>query len=62
MFNSRIIKLRALQTVQIILSIACFITYLQLLNPLGLVFAFLSGWVFGDFLITLKQNKNQENE
>ena len=54
MFNSKILKLRALQSIQIILIIACFVTFMQVESAPGLLFAFASGWILGDFLQTLK--------
>jgi hypothetical protein len=62
MFSSKILKLRALQSIQIILIIACFITFMQVELAPGMLFAFASGWVLGDFLQTLKPNKNKNDE
>jgi hypothetical protein len=62
MFSSKILKLRALQSIQIILIIACFITFMQVELASGMLFAFASGWVLGDFLQTLKPNKNKNDE
>jgi len=59
MFRLEIMKLRALQSIQIILIITCFITFMQVEEITGVVFAFASGWVLGDFLQTLKLNKNK---
>ena len=62
MFNSKILKLRALQSIQIILIIACFVTFMQVELAPGMLFAFASGWVLSDFLQTLKPNKNKNDE
>jgi hypothetical protein len=63
MFSSKILKLRALQSIQIILIIACFITFMQVESSTWfMLFAFASGWVLGDFLQTLKPNKNKNDE
>jgi hypothetical protein len=46
------LELRIRQTTQIVLIVACAITYVQF-HYLG--FAFYAGWVLGDFVKTIKQ-------
>lgn len=56
MLQSRFNRI-SLQFIQIIVCLGCFITYLQLPNGLGLIFAFFTGWILGDFLQTLDKTK-----
>jgi len=53
-----IMKTQILRGVQLTLSIASYITFLQL-EGYGLFFAALSGWILSDFLKTFKTFKDE---
>jgi hypothetical protein len=53
-----IMKIQILRGVQLTLSIASYITFLQL-EGYGLFFAALSGWILSDFLKTFKIFKDE---
>jgi hypothetical protein len=53
-----IMKTQILRGVQLTLSIASYITFLQL-EGYGLFFAALSGWILSDFLRTFKTFKDE---
>lgn len=61
MKNVETLKLRVLQTTQIILCIASYLTYLKL-EGFGLFFAMLCGWLIGDFVKTLNMIEGFNNE
>lgn len=61
MKNVETLKLRVLQTTQITLCIASYLTYLKL-EGFGLFFAMLCGWLIGDFVKTLNMIEGFNNE
>jgi len=58
MFTTEKFKMKTLLATQLILSIGSFITFLYLKES-GLLFAAFSGWVFADFIKTLKSTKDE---
>jgi hypothetical protein len=61
MKNFETLKLRVLQTTQITLCIASYLTYLKL-EEYGLFFAALSGWLLAEFIQTLNISVDFNNE